>query len=84
MIRISPDGKEVLHLYNDKLLPLDKLSGDIAVERASDIFFDNDICSWRIKILKTGEVLDTCFIDRETAKEHEVEVLESRLREGLV
>jgi len=82
LVRISPDGKEVVHLYDDNLFELTSKTADIEVERASDIFFDNEKKNWKVRILKTGEVLPASFKSREGAKTYEISVLESRLRTG--
>ena len=84
LIRISPDGKEVLHLYNDKLIDITSKTSDVEVTRASDIFFDNETSKWKIKILATEEILPVSFIHRGIAQDYEKIVLEDRLREGLV
>ena len=84
LIRISPDGKEVLHLYNDRLVDLVSKTSEMSVERASDIFFDNETSMWKIKILATKEILPVSFIHRGMAQEYEKIVLEDRLREGVV
>jgi hypothetical protein len=52
------------------------------VERASDIFFNNKVKRWMIRIIETGEILPASFLSREMAKKYEAIVLEGRLRDG--
>lgn len=84
LVRISPDGKEVLHLYDDKLMSMTSKTSEVEVERASDVYFDNKESLWKIRILATGEILPASFKDRSIALVYEKIVLESRLRDGAV
>jgi len=84
LIRISPDGKEVVHLYDDEVIKLTSKTAEVQIVRASDIFFDNEAKHWMIRVLATGEILPATFKSRVLAMEYEKLVLENRLRDGLV
>jgi len=80
LIRISPDGSEVLHLYDDKVVQITSKTSDIKVTRASDIFFDNKDKVWRIKFRHTNAILALSFETRAEALEYEQLVLEQDMR----
>jgi hypothetical protein len=80
LVRISPDGKEVLYLYDDNIAKITRKHGDMEVSRASDVFFDNEDKKWKIKFLHTNAVLAIPFDTREEAIAHERAVLENDLR----
>jgi hypothetical protein len=84
LIRISPDGREVLHLYDDKIHEVTSKTCDTTVTRASDVFYDNDLGKWKVRFIDTGLLLPVAFKSREEAIEYEKEFLEEymRLREG--
>lgn len=65
-MRISPDGKTFKHLYNDDLQhTVDKALGKVEVVRASDVYYNNEIGKWKIKI--NGDDLKGEFAARSTA-----------------
>jgi hypothetical protein len=82
-LRISPDG-EVQHLYDDTLSKItSKICGGVKVTRASDVFFDEELQKWRVKLLTDpwkGRVLDRSFVTRKEAISYEVRVLEYLMR----
>ena len=80
LIRISPDGSEVLHLYDDKIAELTSKTSDIKINRASDVFFDNEDQVWRIKFRHTNAILMIPFETRAEALEYERLVLEQDMR----
>jgi hypothetical protein len=85
LLRISPDGKEVLHLYDDKLVEMTRKTSDIEIKRATDVFFDNEDQVWRIKFLPRGlkdmeTILAIPFGTREEALEYERGALENDMR----
>ena len=84
LVRISPDGKEVLHLYDDKLMGMTSKTSEVEVERASDVYYDGKASVWKVKILATGEILPVSFGNRSMALSYEKIVLEGRLRDGAV
>ncbi len=75
-IKISPDGKLVQGLYDDKF-PWYGLRGELEIERASDVFFDPKEQGWKVKILCNQLVLPGCFKLREDAIAYEREYLET-------
>lgn len=83
LIRISPDGKEVLHLYDDKYNQITSKHSDMEITRATDVFFDNDMQVWKIRFLSNNEVLPVVFRNRERALKHERWILEKLLRRGV-
>lgn len=80
LIRISPDGGEVVHLHNDKYNQITSKHADVEINRASDVFFDNSIKKWRIKFRHTNAVLAIPFDTRQEALDHEVALLENDIR----
>jgi len=74
-IKISPDGKTITGLYSDQF-PWHKL-GKLEITRASDVFFDQRIQKWRVKLLHNFCVLPRQFKIREDAIAYEREYLES-------
>jgi len=85
LIRISPDGSEVLHLYDDKLMEITSKISDVEVERATDVFFDNEDKVWRVRLLPRGvrcmeTVLAVSFKTRQEALDHERSILENDMR----
>jgi hypothetical protein len=83
LVRISPDGSEVKHLYNDDIIRITAETSDITVKRASDVFFDNDIKKWRIRLVDTEEVIGVEFDKRAEAIAYEIEMLENLMKAGL-
>jgi hypothetical protein len=77
-ISISPEGN-FKHIYSDELLPMDK-KFKTEVRRASDVFFDNDIGQWRIRV--GNLLLDETFDRRDQALSFEVRWLESNALHG--
>lgn len=75
-IKISPDGKLVEGLYDDKF-PWYGLRGKLEIERASDVFFDPKEQGWKVKILCNQRILPKCFRLRKDAIEYEREYLET-------
>jgi len=80
-VRISPDGKNVKHIYNDALRSMDKALGDFTINRATDIFFDNVENAWKIKILEDGKILPNVFEHRSDALAFEHEYLQNKMLE---
>ena len=81
LIRISPDGKEIAHLHDDKLTSLTRSTSKVEINRASNVFFDNDIKRWRVRVI--GEkLLPATFLERDTALAYEKIKMESKLRAG--
>jgi hypothetical protein len=76
LVRISPDGKEVVFLYDDKI-PWEDL-GKMKCERASDVIFNEERQVWVIKFNGGGEVGD--FKNREEAIQYEIFILEKMMR----
>ena len=75
-IKISPDGKLVEGLYDDKF-PWYGLRGDLEIKRASDVFFDPKERGWKVKILHNQLILPKCFKLRKDAIAYEREYLET-------
>ncbi len=75
-IKISPDGKLVEGLYDDKF-PWHELGGKLEIARASDVFFDPASQRWMIKILHNQVVLPFHFKLREDAIAYERKYLET-------
>jgi len=75
-IRISPDGKLIEGLYDDKF-PWHGLRGELEINRASDVFFDQRVQKWRVKILHNYRILPKSFKLREDAITYEREYLET-------
>jgi hypothetical protein len=84
LIRISPDGKEVLHLYDDKICELTGKHSTLKITRATDVFYDNEIGKWRVEMLVAGYCLPESFTKRSEALAYEKKILEHRLRNGEV
>mgnify|MGYP001814065504 FL=1 len=80
LVRISPDGGEVVHLHNDKYNQITSKHSTMKIERASDVFFDNEIQRWRVKIRHTNAILAIDFATRQEALDHEHALLENDLR----
>ena len=78
-LRLGPNG-EVQHLYDDTLSSITMdLCKDVEVQRASDVFFDNELKKWRIKLLTDpwkGRVLSRSFKTRSEAIAYEIKILE--------
>lgn len=77
-VNISPSGN-FKHIYNDSLRSMDEAMGNFEVHRASDIYFDNALQCWKIKILATDEVLPEEFKDRAEALSFEHDYLQTRV-----
>ena len=75
-IKISPDGKLVEGLYDDKF-PWHGLGGKLEIKRASDVFFDPASQRWMIKILHNQAILPFQFKLREEAITYERKYLET-------
>jgi hypothetical protein len=82
LLRISPDGSEVMHLYNDKIKRITSKTSDIKVYRASEVYYCNKDVGWKIKLLHSGLVLPIMFSERQDAIDYEIEFLEQFLKEG--
>ena len=77
LIRISPDGKEVVCLHNDFIHQVISKHSEVIIKRASDVFYDNKLRVWRVRILEPHEeLLPQKFFDRESALEFEKKFLE--------
>jgi hypothetical protein len=78
-ILIGPDGT-FKHIYNEALLPLDKALGEVNIQRASHVEFNNDTQRWEVEV--DGEKLPMTFPKRQDALDYEVVWLEeNRLHE---
>ncbi len=75
-IKISPDGKVVEGLYDDKF-PWYALGGKLEIKRASDVFFDPEVQKWKVKILHSQFILPGSFTLRGDAIAYEREYLET-------
>jgi hypothetical protein len=84
LIRISPDGKEVVHIHNDTYNKITSEHADITINRASDVFFDNQEQKWRVKIRHTKSLLAITFDTRQDALNFEGKLLENYLRCGFI
>ena len=80
LIRISPDGSETLHLYDDKLNTMTSKIADVEIHRASDVYFCNRDKHWKIRFKEL--VLPVMFRHRFQALEYERDFLEEYLKEG--
>lgn len=80
LIRISPDGKEIKHLYDEDIVRITSETSDIKIKRASDVFFDNDIKKWKIRVVDDGRIVNMEFDTRSEAIGYEVDMLEKMLR----
>lgn len=80
LIRISPDGKETLHLYDEKVTDMTSQLADVKIHRASDVYFCNKDDHWKIKF--KGLVLPVMFYKRQQALDYEKGFLEEYLKEG--
>jgi len=78
-VRFKADGS-VVFLYNDDH-PALKL-GKAEIERASDVYFDNERQKWRVHIRGEREPLKEGFEKRQDAINHEVEYLNKKLATG--
>jgi hypothetical protein len=72
-IAIGPNG-DYKHIYADELLPLDE-KFNAKVSRASDVYFNNHIRKWCIRV--DGHVLEETFDTRQEALDFEVSWLEA-------
>jgi len=79
LIRISPDGKEIIFLYDDQVPWADL--GKMQCSRASDVVFDEEKQAWKI-VFPNGKVVGY-FTKRESAIHHEIFLLEGALAEDL-
>jgi len=80
LVRISPDGKKILHLHNDVIThKITSKIADIEIDRVTDIYFNNSMRCWRVLICDTGEILGR-FKTREEALEFERGFLEEKMR----
>lgn len=75
----KPDGT-VKFLYSDGHPALEL--GKATIERASDVFFDEDRQEWRIHIRGEREPLREGFQKRQDAINYEVEYLNQQLQSG--
>ena len=83
LIRISPDGKEVVCLHNDFIHNIVKKHSEVNIKRATDVYYDNEEGYWRVKLLGEpfDEVLPVKFFTREDALTHERVYLEYLMKE---
>lgn len=79
-IRISPDGKEVMHLYHEEYNKITSKHADVRIDRATNVFFDNDVKRWRVAFLDSDTVSEESFESRREALEFETKVLQVALR----
>lgn len=88
LIRISPDGGEVVHLYDDTINQITNKHSDVRIDRATNVFFDNVEKMWKIKMLVKGYLHGVClpesFVNRADALEYEKIILEDLMREHKV
>ena len=83
LIRISPDGSEVVYVHNDVIHSnITSKHADLEINRATDVYYDNDEKMWKVRILKEpfNEVLPIKFYTRKQAIDYEVLYLEDLLR----
>lgn len=83
LIRISPDGKEVVCLHNDFIHNVVKRHADVEIKRATDIYYDNEEGVWRVKLLGEpwDEVLPIKFFTRKEALIWEVDFIEHLMKQ---
>lgn len=76
-VKVFIKGDEVKALYNDSFNILG-IADDVTVERATDVYFNNETKEWEIKLLAENRVLPFAFKKRADAIAYEVEYLEKR------
>jgi hypothetical protein len=84
LIRISPDGSEVVYVHNDVIHSnVTSKHSDVEIQRATDVYYDNEEKMWKVRILAEpfNEVLPVKFYTRQQAIDYEVLWLEKLLRE---
>lgn len=77
---VSKDGKKFIHIYNDTLMQMDDSLGEFEVNRASDVYFCNEVKKWKVKFLESGEVSPLDFDTREEALDWEHNYLQETLK----
>lgn len=83
LIRISPDGSETLHLYDDTVTELTSRISDMEITRATDVYYCNEDKGWKVKLLGDKPlVLPAMFKHRFEALKYEKEFLEEFLKEN--
>jgi len=80
VLRISPDGKEIVNIHNDFMQQVLSTLADLKIDRVSDVYYCNKDHGWKIKYLKTGLILPVMMKTRQEAIDYEVEFLEEQLR----
>lgn len=83
LIRISPDGKEVVCLHNDFIHNIIRKHAEVNIKRATDVYYDNDEKMWKVKLLGEpwDEVLPVKFFTRKDALYHERVYLEYLMKQ---
>lgn len=86
LIRISPDGKEVVNIHSDSIHKIISKHSDVVINRASEVFYDNLSKGWKIKMLLKGKMhgllLPVMFKTRQEAIDYEIDFLEALLHEN--
>ena len=78
-IRINPDGS-MTFLHEDILTQALKKDGEVHIERASDVSYDNDAQGWRVYLPGTKtKLFEGLFANRSDALAAEKKFLEERL-----
>ena len=85
LIRISPDGKEVVNIFNEFIHKITSKHSDVEINRASEVFYCNNNKGWKIKMLWRGKMhgllLPVMFKTRQEAIDYEIKFLEELLRQ---
>jgi len=85
LIRISPDGKEVVNIHNDFTHQITSRHADVEINRASEVYYCNINKGWKIKMLIRGHMhgllLPVMFHTRQEALDYEVEFLEEFIKQ---
>ena len=83
LIRISPDGKEVVCLHDDFVHNIIRKHSDVEIKRATDVYYNNDEKMWRVKLLGEpwDEILPVKFFTRKEALDYERIYLEYLIKD---
>ena len=86
VLKISPDGKEVIFLYSDGMIDTLGDMGTVKVMRASNVRFDEKDQMWKVYIINddgTEQLVPKVqFKHRKDAIDFEIDVLQKLLKEN--
>lgn len=75
--KIAIHGSKVACVYSDKFMPLLQALGDVVIQRASEVEYDNSSKKW-VAFHRSGEQIAS-GVNREDVIKQEVRWLEERL-----